>query len=145
MKTIEPEGLSIVTKGEWEEIKFYVDSGATETVMNSEMLTSVEITEGAAYKRGVNYEVANGIRIPNEGEKKFKATTLEGIEREVTAQVTAVNKPLPAVDKVVKAGNRVVFGDDEGSYIEDKRTGERIWMQEEGGMYSVTLWVRSGF
>ena len=71
-----------------------MDSGATETVMNADMLTSVEVTEGAAYKRGVNYEVANGIRVPNEGEKKFKATTREAIEREVTAQVAAVKKSL---------------------------------------------------
>ena len=127
----------------------YVDSGATETVINGEMLSFIDVQEGPAYKRGVNYEVANGIRIPNEGEKKFDGMTEEGIERMITAQVIAVNTAFLAVDKVVKAGTKVVFGDDEGSYIEDRRTGERIWMKEDGGMYSIRLWVRrkpaSGF
>ena len=137
--------LSAVKDGEWDEIKLYVDSGATETVMSEEMLTSVEVKEGPACKRGVHYEVANGIRIPNVGEKKFNGVTEEGKERTITAQVIAVNKPLLAVCKIVRAGNKVVFGDDEGSYIEDKKTGERIWMKEEEGMYSLTLWVKSGF
>ena len=145
LETIEPEGISVIQSGEWEEITLYVDSRATETVMNGSMLTSVEVKEGPACRRNVKYEVANGIRIPNEGEKKFTGVTEEGSEREITAQVTAVNKPLLAVCKIVKAGNRVVFGDDEGSYIEDKRTGEKIWMKEEGGMYSLKMWVKAGF
>ena len=58
----------------------------------------------------------------------------------MTAQICAVNKTLMSVSKIAKAGNRVVF-DDEGSYIEDKTTGERLWMTEVGGMYSIKLWV----
>ena len=42
----------------------------------------------------------------------------------------------------MKAGNKVVFGDDEGSYIEDKLTNERIFTEEEGGMYALKIWVR---
>ena len=47
-----------------------------------------------------------------------------------------------SVSKAVKAGNKVVFGDDEGGYIEDKLTKERIWIEEEGGMYALKMWVR---
>ena len=43
-----------------------------------------------------------------------------------------------SVSKVAKAGRRVVF-DDEGSY--DKNTGERIWMEQIGGMYHVEICV----
>ena len=64
--------------------------------------------------------------------------------RSMTAQVCDVNKALLSVKKVVAAGNKVVFGDDEGSYIENKATGERMWMEEEGGMYVLSLWVKSG-
>ena len=129
LQTIEPEGLSIVQGGEWEEIILYVDSGATETVLRRDMLSSVEVTEGPAFRRNVKYEVANGVRIANEGEMKFTGVTEEGSEREITAQVMEVNKALLAVCKIVKAGNKVILGDDEGSYIEDTRTGERIWMK----------------
>ena len=43
------------------------------------------------------------------------------------------------VSKVAAQGNRVVF-DDEGSYIEDKASGERTWMQQAGGMYMLKMW-----
>ena len=52
-----------------------VDSGASETVVNEDMIQSVETKEGKAYKNGVCYEVANGIRIPNLGEKRFFGTS----------------------------------------------------------------------
>ena len=88
----------------------------------------------------MQYEVANGVRIDNEGEKRFSASSDEGVERTLTAQVCDVNKALLSVKKVVSAGNRVVF-DDSGSYIEDKATGELMWLQESNGMYKLKLWI----
>ena len=128
----------------WEEIEMAVDSGATETVIGPEELNSVETKEGAAFKRGVKYEVANGVRIPNLGEKVFQGITGEGVARKITTQVCEVNKNLLSVSKVTKAKNKVVF-DEDGSYIEDKVTGQRIALEEKGGMYTLKLWVREGF
>ena len=68
--------------------------------------------------RGVQYEVANGVQIPNLGERKLVGVTEEGVERKLTAPMCDVNKTLMGVRKFAKAGNRVVF-DEEGSYIED--------------------------
>ena len=69
LKTIEPHGINAVGEDEWVEIDVAVDSGATETVMSEETLAGViDITEGSACKRGVKYEVANGVEIPNLGE-----------------------------------------------------------------------------
>ena len=64
----------------------------------------------------------------------------------MTAQVCNVNKSLLSVKRIVKAGNSVVF-DEDGSYIEDKQTGEKMWMEENNGMYILKLWVqaKSGF
>ena len=110
LQTIEPAGVnSVDVKGDWEELKMAVDSGATETVMNEDMLTSAETKIGAAAKRGVEYEVANGVTIPNLGEKTFKFQTAEGAERKITAQICDVNKGLLSVVKMVNAGNTVVF------------------------------------
>ena len=47
------------------------DSGATETVMGEDMLMGVELKMGVAARRGVEYEVANGVSIPNPREKPF--------------------------------------------------------------------------
>ena len=121
----------------------YVDSGATETVIAQQMLSMMEIKESPQSRRGVEYEVANGIKIPNLGQKQFTGYDEAGVEREVTAQVCDVNKALLSVSKMCRAGNKVVFGAPEGNYIEDLKTGERIWMIEEGVMYALKMWVRS--
>ena len=141
LQTMMPEGINTVEAGgEWEEVEMAVDSGATETVVNEEMLTSVDTVAGEACKRGVQYEVASGTLIPNLGEKRFVAVSASGLERRMRAQVCDVNKALLSVAKTVKAGNRVVF-EEEASYIEDKVTGERMYLEERGGMYMLKLWV----
>ena len=106
------------------------------------MVLSAELREGEASRRGVQYEVANGVCTPNLGEKTFLVTTGEGVSKVVTAQVCEVNKPFLSVRKVVAGGNRVVF-DQEGSYIEDKTTGERMRMEEKNGMQILKAWTRS--
>ena len=142
--TIELERTNAVGDGEWEELEMYVDSCATGTVANEDMVVTVETTEGPASRRGVEYEVATGVRIPNLGEKQFTAVMETGQERNITAQVREVNKALLSVKKMMSAGNRVVF-DEEGSYIEDKVTGDKLWMREKNGMFALKMWVRNVF
>ena len=146
-RTVEPDSVNAVGEdGGWEEIEFALDSGATETVLGENMLKSVETKEGVASRRGVEYEIATGELIPNLGEKRFQAVSEEGVTRNITAQVCDVNKALMSVKKVMRAGNRVVF-DEDGTYVEDKTTGEKIWARDEGGMFMVRLWVnrKAGF
>jgi len=143
LATVEPESINGVAekKGGWVEVMLAVDSGATETVMNEDHLDVVETVEGRAFKRGVKYEVANGVRIDNLGEKKFIGVTVEGAKRQIVAQICDVNKALLSVRKVVGAGNRVVF--DDVSFINEKETKERIYMEDQGGMYVLKLWVKA--
>ncbi len=71
MQTIEPEGMNRVSgDSEWECLEMAVDSGASETVVNDEMVTSVETKEGMASRKGVKYEVATGVRIPQPGREE---------------------------------------------------------------------------
>ena len=72
----------------------------------------------------------------------FQAKCEEGFIRNITAQVCDVNKPVLGVSKVMRAGNKVV-SDEEGSYIQDKTTGEVMWLKEQGGMFTLKLWVRN--
>ena len=139
---VEPGNLNGIGAPEWQEVEFTVDSGASETVMNMDTLPMIQAEEGAASKRGVEYEVADGTRIRNEGEKTFDAHTEGGAVRRITAQVCAVNKALLSVRKVVAAGNRVVFSPNE-AYIEDLATGERMEMEEANGMYVLKAWVKN--
>ena len=139
---IEPEGCNALGNTEdWVKVEFAVDSGATETVMSETMLANVETKEGPASRRGVVYEVANGVRIPNEGEKRFVAYTEEGSNgKEVVAQICNVNKALLSVRRMVAAGNMVVFSPEE-NYILSLATGERMELAEKDGMYMVDMWV----
>ena len=139
-----PAGMNSVEEQEWEEVEMAVDSGATETVVGESMLPGVETKPGEASRRGVQYEVANGDRIDNLGEKKFTCVVEEGCECDMKAQVCDVNKALLSVREMAQAGNRVVF-DADGSYIENKETGNRVRMQEQGGMYTLKLWVQHPF
>lgn len=141
--TIAPIAGSVcsVSDEEFVQIDMMVDSGATETVMAERCLDGViDISEGAAFKRGIHYECANGSQIPNLGERKFLGITEEQGRRAVTAQACAVTKNLLSVNGMTKHGHRVVF-DDDGSYIEDKSSGERSWLHEVNGMYMLKLWV----
>ena len=145
IRTIYPKGLNKISPdGVWEEIEVAVDSGATESVCPDDMPINVPTVEGAASRRGVMYEVANGQQIPNEGEKRFNAVTEEGAQKKMVLQVADVNQALLSVSKAMKAGNRVVF-DEAGSYIESKRSGERTWMHEKNGMFIMKLWVKHPF
>ena len=111
--------------------------------MGESTLTSVPITEDPAFKRGLQHGVANGVKTPDIGERKFTGHMEDGFARSLTVQICAANKRLMSVSKIAKAGGRVVL-DDDGNYIEDKQTKERIWMTENQCMYSIKMWVKSG-
>ena len=94
-QSIEPADINAMqTEGHWVVIDLDVDSGATETVVGIESLQSVQTKEGPASKRGTVYEVANGERIHNLGNKEFLGVTTEGASRQIVSQVWYVNKPL---------------------------------------------------
>ena len=141
------EGLNNVVASEWVKVRFCVDSGAGETVMAEDELPQVETKESWGSKRGQSYEVANGDEIPNQGEKKFVGymATVEGRESEgrgVTAQVCDVHRPLMSVKKMCKSGHRVIF-DEEGSYVENKESGEQLRILEEDGEYLLDVWIKT--
>ena len=124
----------------WEELNRAVDSGAGETVIEEDALGCVAVIEGKARRKGVKYEVADGTLIDNKGEKRFVAVTEEGQKKKLVAQVCGVNKSLLIVRKVTAAGDTVTFKKGYG-WIEDDKTGEKIWMEERDGIYMVKLSV----
>ena len=63
----------------------------------------------------------------------------------MTFQVADVNKALGSAAKIVNNGSRIVMDlDDQGndySYIESRKTGERLWMRQRNGVYVLDLLV----
>ena len=76
----------------WRKLQITVDSGATETVIGKGQVPEVMVEDGFGSKNGVEYEVANGVSIPNIGEQHLVIRTGDGKLRALTAQVCAVNK-----------------------------------------------------
>ena len=60
--------------------------------------------------------------------------------RQMTFQCAATTKALGSVSKICSNGNRVVF-DDEGSYIQNKVTGEKLWLEQKDGVYVLDMHV----
>ena len=60
--------------------------------------------------------------------------------RRMTFQVAAVNKALGSVSKIVANGNRVVFAQD-GSFIENEWSKDRLWLREDNGVYVLDMLV----
>ena len=59
--------------------------------------------------------------------------TQEGRARNLTAQVWDVNEASLSLITGVKAVDKVVFGEEDGNYIEDMQSKERMYIEEEGG------------
>ena len=58
----------------------------------------------------------------------------------MTFQAAPVSKPLGSVKRICAAGHRVVF-DEDGSYTENKTTGEINMLREDNGNYMLDMWV----
>lgn len=127
---------------EWEVLKITIDSGASETVIPKSFSKLVPTVTSPGSRSGLQYEVASGAKIPNEGEKTLQVLTEDWSPRVLTMQVCEVNKALMSVTKISKTGHRVVF-DDDWSFIEHKGTGHRTTLKQEGGVYTLDLWVKA--
>ena len=49
-------------------------------------------------------------------------------------QITNVKKPLATVSRIIQAGHKAVF-DADGSYLQNKSTGEIIPLREKNGLF----------
>ena len=54
----------------WYEIEVTVDSGACDTVTPLSLCTDITLLESDQQRSGLEYEVANGASIPNDGERR---------------------------------------------------------------------------
>ena len=137
------DGCATEQVGPWEKITLTMDSGAAETVIPTNMCPYVPTKPSDGSRKGVEYEVASGHTIPNTGEKTLNVVTTEGQRRSLTMQVCEVNKALVSISKTCRAGHRVVF-DDDGSYVQNKVTGEKTFMQHANNTYTLDVWVKKG-
>ena len=124
----------------WESLPFpiVIDSGACASVLPTEWCNHVSLLKTPQSEAGEYFRAANGKKIFNEGQKLVTMMTKEGAMRDMSFTVCSVTKALGSVSQMCKAGNKVIFNPPwhpEGSYIEHEGTGERLWLEEQGGLY----------
>ena len=142
MLSVDGDDAICMAGQEWERIELTVDSGAAETICPASMATTVPTQPGPKTIQGVKYTCAGGRKLPNFGEKRCTLATNDSAnQRSMTMQVADVSRPLLSFARSVDAGNRMVF-DQQWSYIEDKRTGERTTLTRQGGLYVLDAWIK---
>ena len=71
--------------------------------------------------------------------------TQEGVKRDMRFIARdEVSKALGSMSQMCRSGHRVVFNpswDPEGSYIEHLETGEKLWLEENNGLYMLNTKV----
>ena len=79
----------------------------------------------------------------NVGEKRPCFAT-NGIDAWLTFQATTkVQKPLAAATRITEKGNRIVLDDaDSESYIQNKKTGKKIPLNIENGVYMMEMLIK---
>ena len=129
-----------MTPGGWQLLSVAIDSGAAETVIPHRLVGQHPVRATEFSRNGMCYASATRQPIPNLGEQCLPLITQEGTLRGMTFQAAPVSKALGSVKRMCSSGHRVVF-DEDGSYVENKITGEVNWLREEAGNYMLDLWV----
>ena len=128
------------TQDGWQLLSMAIDSGAAETVIPHRLVNQHPLKETDASRGGLCYSSATGQPIPNLGEQCLPLVTMEETFRGMTFQAAPVSKPLGSVKRICAAGHRVVF-DEDGSFIQNKATGEINMMREDNGNYMLDMWI----
>jgi len=141
---------------EWVEMKAIMDSGAAETICGTQHVVKDSVKSTKASRSGMTYYAADGGEIPKLGESKIAGESSEGIPVSLTAQVSnKVSRILIAIRRACEQGNMVVFGADrdalqnlancdviEPNVIMNKKTKVTSKIQDEGGLYTYSIWQK---
>ena len=121
--------------------KVCVDSGAGESVCPIDAFPDLETHETS--KVGTKYRAAGGQVLVNVGEKRPHFKT-NGINTSMVFQATSgVRKPLAAASRITAKGNRIVLDEESSdSYIENKKSGVRVPLKLENGVYMMEMIVQ---
>ena len=116
-------------------IVFTVDIGASDTVVPRSVGKGLLLVDSD--KVGLEYEVATSGVVVNFGDKHAEVRTSSGAESSfmMSFQAVDVHKPLLAVSKLVAAGNKVIFDENDPHIL--LSSGDKMKMRCSGGTYEV--------
>ena len=101
--------------------------------------------KGRAAVRSTEGDDTEFVRSLRTMEQEMRLRAVEALVVETVKHVAGVDadvsRPLGSVSKLVKKRHRVIF-DDPISFIQNKVTGKKINLREQGGLYFLDLWVQ---
>ena len=62
------------------------------------------------------------------------------VEYSIEFDVAKISRPLGSVSKLLRRNHRAMF-DEGNSYIQNKSTGKKTWLRDEGGLFFLDLIV----
>ena len=128
--------------GKWVKTKFFMDSGAKDTVCPQEYSPAHALRRTRESREGRYYRAANGTQIKVHGRKSISGMTDDWKGLTMEAEVADVKKPLGSVHRICAAGNTVVFTE-QGGYVQNNATNKKTEILHDGRGYYVNLWVPS--
>ena len=129
---------------QWEDIEFEValDSGSVVHVCASEDAPGYSLDESMGSKRGQNFLMGDGGKVPNQGQK---ALNLSGTTADLKSvfQIAKVTRPLMSVGKICDEGFEVRFYKAHASILD--KSGKEIckFERQAGGLYVAKLKLKS--
>ena len=141
-KTGDMQISNVVDYQGWKEIEVTIDSGACDIVMPLSMCSEIPVQESERQRERMEYEVANGETIPNEGERRCLLMTIGAhVPKKIVFQVADVHKALLSITRVADAGYECHLNN-VGGYLLDTYTGEKVPITRKGNLYVMKAWVR---
>ena len=123
---------------EWQdrELEITLDSGACENVIDSEEAPGYLITESVWRRRGQNFVVGDGGRLPNECQVDLVMSSPVGDSQAVPAtlnfQVAGVSRPLMSVAKVCAKGHTYISTKDGTRVVDEQQKTIAQFKQQNG-------------
>ena len=149
-REIETEDAAcMVNEDEWVDVEFEValDSGSMEHVCDEIDTPGYELQESEGSKKGQNFIVGDGNRIPNKGQKELnlQPEDQEGCKIQSKFQIARVTRPLMSVGKMCDAGMKVEF--DAEKAVAKSAQGKEIckFTRKPGGLYVCRMRLKAPF
>ena len=86
-----------------------------------------------ASREGIDFAAANGAVIKNYGQKFLPCFDDNWVPTSVNVQVADAKSNLAGGMRICQAGDRIILDIEDGSYIENKLTGDKISIRHENG------------
>ena len=129
---------------DWQDmmVDIILDSGACRHVMAGESAPGYPVRESPGSRRGQNFIVGNGERVPNEGQMILNLETDDGAAATATFQVADLTRPLMSVSQICEQGYRCIF-EDSCARVVNKDDQTICKFEKEGQLYVAKMKLKA--